>query len=216
MNETNIISQPRENVLVNNIDQNTYTNLNDKNKYRTRATILYEELEAIKPIDNTINNVIYLQKNIEKGLSVNTNINNIRQMWTEYRLLYNEKINNKDAILINKEHPTDTDSYILTNFDEIFKELNQKVEGVDGIIQDLNNMKQKIHSSSLILGANQKSFELYMQQERTKLEQEKEEFELLKTAQSKKLQEEHKKIADHYKKIQELITRINSQINKLY
>lgn len=216
MNETNIISQPRENVLVNNIDQNTYTNLNDKNKYRTRATILYEELEAIKPIDNTINNVIYLQKNIEKGLSVNTNINNIRQMWTEYRLLYNEKINNKDAILINKEHPTDTDSYILTNFDEIFKELNQKVEGVDGIIQDLNNMKQKIHSSSLILGANQKSFELYMQQERTKLEQEKEEFELLKTAQSKKLQEEHKKIANHYKKIQELITRINSQINKLY
>ena len=84
------------------------------------------------------------------------------------------------------------------------------------IIQELNNMKQKIHSSNLILGANQKSFELYMQQERAKLEKEKEEFELLKNAQSKKLEEEHRKIATYYQRIQQLVAKMNSQIDKLY
>ena len=49
-----------------------------------------------------------------------------------------------------------------------------------------------------------------------KLEKEKEEFELLKNAQSKKLEEEHRKIATYYQRIQQLVAKMNSQIDKLY
>ena len=217
MNENNIANYEEKSIVVNNPNDISRLNNLDKSKYRTRATMLYDELKAIKPIDNTINNVIYLQKNIEECLALNTNINTLKQIWTEYRLFYNEKNSNKANQETQATNINDTqESYILSNFDEIFQELNQKVDGVNGIIQELNNMKQKIHSSNLILGANQKSFELYMQQEIAKLEKEKEEFELLKNAQSKKLEEEHRKIATYYQRIQQLVAKMNSQIDKLY
>lgn len=217
MNENNIANYEEKSIVVNNPNDISRLNNLDKSKYRTRATMLYDELKAIKPIDNTINNVIYLPKNIEQSLALNTNINTLKQIWTEYRLFYNEKNSNKANQETQATNINDTqESYILSNFDEIFQELNQKVDGVNGIIQELNNMKQKIHSSNLILGANQKSFELYMQQERAKLEKEKEEFELLKNAQSKKLEEEHRKIATYYQRIQQLVAKMNSQIDKLY
>ena len=203
MNENNIANYEEKSIVFNNPNDIPRLNNLDKSKYRTRATMLYDELKAIKPIDNTINNVIYLQKNIEQSLALNTNINTLKQIWTEYRLFYNEKNSNKANQETQATNINDTqESYILSNFDEIF--------------QELNNMKQKIHSSNLILGANQKSFELYMQQERAKLEKEKEEFELLKNAQSKKLEEEHRKIATYYQRIQQLVAKMNSQIDKLY
>lgn len=198
-----------------------------KEEYRDKITKLYNSINKITPIDNNINNVIYTQKGIEKGLLVKTNINALRQMWTEYRLLYNE-LQTKEKILpqeVSKEktninerryNMTDNESYVLSNFDEIFDELNKKVDGVNGIIGQLNEMKHKISSTNLVLNANKKSFELYMQEERSKLEKEKEELNLLKEAQEKKIKEEKEKISMHYKKISELVSKMNTQMDKLY
>lgn len=198
-----------------------------KEEYRDKITKLYNSINKITPIDNNINNVIYTQKGIEKGLLVKTNINALRQMWTEYRLLYNElqtkeKIPpqevSKEKTNINERryNMTDNESYVLSNFDEIFDELNKKVDGVNGIIGQLNEMKHKISSTNLVLNANKKSFELYMQEERSKLEKEKEELNLLKEAQEKKIKEEKEKISMHYKKISELVSKMNTQMDKLY
>lgn len=198
-----------------------------KEEYRDKITKLYNSINKITPIDNNINNVIYTQKGIEKGLLVKANINALRQMWTEYRLLYNElqtKEKNppqevsKEKTNINERryNMTDNESYVLSNFDEIFDELNKKVDGVNGIIGQLNEMKHKISSTNLVLNANKKSFELYMQEERSKLEKEKEELNLLKEAQEKKIKEEKEKISMHYKKISELVSKMNTQMDKLY
>lgn len=198
-----------------------------KEEYRDKITKLYNSINKITPIDNNINNVIYTQKGIEKGLLVKANINALRQMWTEYRLLYNElqtkeKIPpqevSKEKININERryNMTDNESYVLSNFDEIFDELNKKVDGVNGIIGQLNEMKHKISSTNLVLNANKKSFELYMQEERSKLEKEKEELNLLKEVQEKKIKEEKEKISMHYKKISELVSKMNTQMDKLY
>lgn len=198
-----------------------------KEEYRDKITKLYNSINKITPIDNNINNVIYTQKGIEKGLLVKTNINALRQMWTEYRLLYNElqtkeKIppqevsKGKTNINERRYNMTDNESYVLSNFDEIFDELNKKVDGVNGIIGQLNEMKHKISSTNLVLNANKKSFELYMQEERSKLEKEKEELNLLKEAQEKKIKEEKEKISMHYKKISELVSKMNTQMDKLY
>ncbi len=198
-----------------------------KEEYRDKITKLYNSINKITPIDNNINNVIYTQKGIEKGLLVKANINALRQMWTEYRLLYNElqtkeKIPpqevSKEKTNINERryNMTDNESYVLSNFDEIFDELNKKVDGVNGIIGQLNEMKHKISSTNLVLNANKKSFELYMQEERSKLEKEKEELNLLKEAQEKKIKEEKEKISMHYKKISELVSKMNTQMDKLY
>lgn len=198
-----------------------------KEEYRDKITKLYNSINKITPIDNNINNVIYTQKGIEKGLLVKANINALRQMWTEYRLLYNElqtkeKIppqevsKGKTNINERRYNMTDNESYVLSNFDEIFDELNKKVDGVNGIIGQLNEMKHKISSTNLVLNANKKSFELYMQEERSKLEKEKEELNLLKEAQEKKIKEEKEKISMHYKKISELVSKMNTQMDKLY
>ena len=196
-----------------------------KEEYRDKITKLYNSINKITPIDNNINNVIYTQKGIEKGLLVKANINALRQMWTEYRLLYNElqtkeKIppqevsKGKTNINERRYNMTDNESYVLSNFDEIFDELNKKVDGVNGIIGQLNEMKHKISSTNLVLNANKKSFELYMQEERSKLEKEKEELNLLKEAQEKKIKEEKEKISMHYKKISELVSKMNTQMDK--
>lgn len=196
----------------------------NKDEYRIRINKLYNDIKNIKPIDNSINNVIYVQKGIEKGLLVNTNVNTLRQMWTEFRLLYNE-LQLKDNIASEKEeykiketrnYSLENGSYILNNFDEIFDELNKKVDGVNGIVGELNEMKHKVASSNLVLNANKKSFELYMQEERKKIEKEKEELALLQEAQERKIKEEKYKISKHYEKINELVRKINDQMDKLY
>ncbi len=196
----------------------------NKDEYRSRINKLYNDIKNIKPMDNSINNVIYVQKGIEKGLLVNTNVNTLRQMWTEFRLLYNE-LQLKDNIASEKEehiiketrnYSLENGSYILNNFDEIFDELNKKVDGVNGIVGELNEMKHKVASGNLVLNANKKSFELYMQEERRKLEKEKEELALLQEAQEHKIKEEKYKISKHYEKINELVRKINDQMDKLY
>ena len=124
MNENNIANYEEKSIVFNNPNDIPRLNNLDKSKYRTRATMLYDELKAIKPIDNTINNVIYLQKNIEQSLALNTNINTLKQIWTEYRLFYNEKNNNKANQETQATNINDTqESYILSNFDEIFQEI---------------------------------------------------------------------------------------------
>ena len=82
MNENNIANYEEKSIVFNNPNDIPRLNNLDKSKYRTRATMLYDELKAIKPIDNTINNVIYLQKNIEQSLALNTNINTLKQIYS--------------------------------------------------------------------------------------------------------------------------------------
>lgn len=64
---------------------------NNKQDYRERVNILAENLNGVKPIDNLVNNVIYLSNFVEKGIAIKTSIISFKQIWIEYRLIFNEK-----------------------------------------------------------------------------------------------------------------------------
>lgn len=233
MNNENIAFNHQENLIHPSANyvpliKNNKEKIANKDNYREKMESLFYDLHEIIPIDNEINNVIYLNRNIEKGFSISNNLSSLKQLWTEYRLIYNESISNNKRSSITTQKPIgvniernmktymeNKDSYVLNNFDEIFKQLNEEVDGVNGVINQLENMKQKVASSNLLLETNKKTFDLYMKQENEKLMKEKEEFELLKSAQEKKLKEENDKISEHYQRIKELISKLNNQINSL-
>ena len=63
---------------------------NNRHEYRNRVELLAENLKGIKPIDKEVNNVIYLSNYMEKGIAIKTPIISFKQIWVEYRLIYNE------------------------------------------------------------------------------------------------------------------------------
>lgn len=104
---------------------NNFSRINKHNNYRSRIKRLYDKLEGIRPIDNTISDVMFLNDEMISGFVIRQNIANIKQTWIEYRLMYNvlnlskipSKIQNKKIDFTTK------DSYVLKNFDTLFDKL---------------------------------------------------------------------------------------------
>lgn len=205
-------------------------NLTNKDQYRERIKRLYDNLSYIKPLDASINNVIYSKNYLEKGISIKSNINYLKQIWVEYRLIYNELNKNKVKkleVLPNKERNIDNymdqkESYVLKNFDEIFDKLNKQVDGTSKYVEELKQMKEKVSTSTTILESSKKAFEQkkgefesYLEKERQKLDNEYKEFEAIKKAQELKIENEKEKLDKNYKKLQELVEKFNQQVNQL-
>ena len=53
---------------VSEYKENKLTNFSDKKKYRDRITKMYEDMEELIPIDNEIDNVLYFNNYLEKGI----------------------------------------------------------------------------------------------------------------------------------------------------
>lgn len=73
---------------------------NNKQDYRDRVNLLAANLKGVKPIDNLINNVVYLSNFMEKGIAIKTSIISFKQIWIEYRLIYNENNLKKEDNLV--------------------------------------------------------------------------------------------------------------------
>lgn len=69
--------------------KNYYDNKPD---YRNRVSMLAENLKGVKPIDSEVNNVLYLSNYVEKGIAIKTSIISFKQIWVEYRLIFNENL----------------------------------------------------------------------------------------------------------------------------
>jgi len=132
---------------------NKGSNLNKKD-YRNRIDKLYDEIGDVKPIDNEINDVIYFEDYEEVGLVLNKKDISFKQIWTEYRLIYNEKKLEDDKNMENKN------SFVLDNFDELYDRISSKVDGVDKYINDLNILKKEIGSDTAKLEDTKASLEL--------------------------------------------------------
>ena len=46
---------------------------------------MYEDIKDITPIDNEIDNVVYFNNYLEKGIVIKPKISSLKQFWTEYR-----------------------------------------------------------------------------------------------------------------------------------
>ena len=128
---------------------NSYSKINRKN-YRDKMNELYDNINYVKPIDD-INDVIYFNNYDEVGIVVNKNDVSLKQIWTEYRLIFNEKVKESDNVM--------EDSFVLDNFDVLYDKLNKKVDGFDKYVNELNSLKKEIDNDNGNLKTMKESLE---------------------------------------------------------
>ncbi len=211
------------------VDKATYVPYKEHKDYRSRIKSLYSNLEGIKPIDNEIDNSLYLDNYYEKGLAVKPSISSLKQIWVEYRLIYNEYEKKKEGKkemfnteiydskkelknLIDKQVVSSNNeifkpvknSYVLDNFDEIYDRLAKRVDGANKYIDDLKKMKEDLHHSNDELEV-----------ERRELEKERKDFNTYRQEEEKKLAMEREKIEANSKKLQDLIDGFENKLNDI-
>ena len=175
------------------------TNYSKRSEYRERITKMYEDIKNLKPIDNTIDNVLYFNNYIERGIVVKPKISSLKQFWTEYRLINNEK---------NITPRTETDSTTIKekmdSFDELFNILSVKVEEINKYIDELKEMKNEIDATTTKLEEDKEQFKV-----------EKEEFLSYKEKEESKLKEEKENLKINFNKLQTIINDLDKKLGSV-
>ena len=167
---------------------------------------------------------------MEKGLAVKPSIGSLKQIWVEYRLMYNEYEKKKEGKkemfgtqiydskkelknLMEKQVATSSNneifkpvknSYVLDNFDEIYDRLAKRVDGANKYIDDLKKMKEDLNQSNDALEI-----------ERRELEKERKDFNTYRQEEEKRLASEREKIEANSKKLQDLIDGFENKLNDI-
>ena len=172
------------------------TNYSKHTEYRDRITKMYEDIKDIKPIDNEIDNIIYLNNYIEKGIVVKPKISSLKQFWTEFRLISNEKN------LINETK--DKIDYSTENFDRLFDALSIRVEEINKYIDELKEMK-----TSIDITTNK------LKEDKEQLKEEKEEFLNFKKEEETKIQEDKENLKINFERLQTIIDDLNNKLGSI-
>ena len=170
-------------------------NYSQKNEYRDRINKMYNEIN-IKPIDDEVSDSLYFNNYVEKGIVVKPKVSALKQFWTEYRLIDNEK-----NLVVEKK-----DSENLANFDDLFDALSIRMSEINGYIDELKEMRINIDKTNKKLEAdieqlaNERSqFDTYKQKEETKLNAEKENLKLIKLEEPLDVDDDKIHIEEHTK-----------------
>lgn len=158
------------------------TNYSNKREYRDRIDRMYEDIKEIIPIDNEIENILYFNNYVEKGIVVRPKVSSLKQFWTEYRLINNEKVEKRPELKMpkikNKNKELDKE---LDSFDKLFEALSDRVQEINQYIDELKEMRTNIDKTSKKLEADKEKlaterseFNTYKQKEETKIQREKE------------------------------------------
>lgn len=171
------------------------TNYNKHNEYRDRITKMYEELDDMKPIDNEIDNVLYYNNYIERGIVIKPKVSSLKQFWTEYRLINNEK----SIMPAKQKEKIDFD-----NFDKLFDELSIRVSEINNYIDELKEMKIHMQDTSIQLKADKE-----------KLQSEKLAFVNYKEEEENKIQAEKETLKINFERLQTIIDDLNKKIESI-
>ena len=154
------------------------TNYSNKKEYRERIDKMYEDLKEVTPIDNEIDELLFFNNYVEKGIVVKPKVSSLKQFWTEYRLIHNEKTQNQEHIKLVQVEKTKEE---LDSFDKLFEALSLRVTEINRYIDELKEMRISIDKTSRMIEAdkeklaNERSqFNTYKQKEESKLNKEKE------------------------------------------
>lgn len=191
---------PREEQVLKsyNIDNDLkLTNYSNRKAYRDRISKMYEDIKDITPIDNEIDNVLYFNNYIEKGIVVKPKVSSLKQFWTEYRLIKNEKKS-------PKYHLRKEDKNNLNNFDELFDALSLRVTEINKYIDELKEMRNNINIS------NNK-----LEEDKEKLMEEKQQFLEFKKASEDKIKEEKETLKINYDRLQTIIDDLDRKLNEI-
>lgn len=181
-----------------NIDNDLkLTNYSNKKEYRDRINKMYEDIKDITPIDNEIDNVLYFNNYLEKGIVIKPKVSSLKQFWTEYRLIKNEKRRPKNYLNTKVKEP-------LNNFDELFEALSVRVTEINKYIDELKEMRTNIDISSNKL-----------EEDKEKLKEEKKEFLHFKQEEENKINKEKETLKINYDRLQTIIDDLDRKLNEI-
>lgn len=172
------------------------TNYSNRKEYRDRIDKMYEDIKEIIPIDYEIDNVLYFNNYVEKGIVVKPKISSLKHFWTEYRLINNEKIEKKQTQPRKNNYSKE-----LNDFDELFEALSQRVTEINKYIDELKEIRINITKT------NQK-----LEQDKEKLANEKSQFNTYKLKEENKLKEEKENLKINFARLQTIIDDLDKKL----
>ncbi len=188
-------SETKENYLKDNSAK--LTNFSKHKEYRNRIDKMYENIKDITPIDNEIDNVLYFNNYQEKGIVVKPKVSSLKQFWTEYRLINNEKL----SPITNKTTNMDKQ---LSDFDKLFDALQSRVTEINSYIDELKEIRITIDKSSDKL-----------EKDKEKLSQEKQKFFDYKMNEESKIKKEKENLKINYDRLQTIIDDLDKKLGSI-
>lgn len=173
------------------------TNFSKHKEYRNRLGKIYEGIKNIHPIDSEIDNVIYFNNYTEKGIVVKPKVSSLKQFWTEYRLIDNEK-------RVPTPYKTEVTEQKLTDFDELFEALQMRVSEINKYIDELKEMRSNIEKTSNEL-----------EKDKEKLSDEKQKFINYKKNEETKIKKEKENIKINYDRLQTIIDDLDKRLESI-
>lgn len=168
-------------------------NYSQKNEYRDRINKMYNEIN-IKPIDDEVSDSLYFNNYVEKGIVVKPKVSALKQFWTEYRLIDNEK-----NVVVEKK-----DSENLANFDDLFDALSIRMSEINGYIDELKEMRTNIISTTNKL-----------EEDKEKLNLERMEFNKYKQREESKINKEKESLKVNFSRLQTIINDLDKKLEDL-
>ena len=174
------------------------TNYSNRKEYRERIDKMYEDIKEIIPIDNEVDNVLYFNNYVEKGIVVKPKVSSLKQFWTEYRLINNEKTDKKYRHIApnNKKQEKSLD-----NFDELFEALSQRVSEINKYIEELKEMRANINTTSSKLA-----------EDKEKLADERKQFLDYKKTEERKIKEDKENLKINFDRLQTIIDDLDKKL----
>ena len=170
------------------------TSYSNRKEYRNRIDKMYEDIK-VKPIDNEVDNILYFNNYVEKGIVIKPKVSSLKQFWTEYRLISNEKKSSQKK-LTPSENPKE-----LENFDDLFDALSQRVLEINKYIDELKKMKLSINIK------NNK-----LEEDKEKLTEERKKFLSYKKNEEHKIKEEKENLKINFERLQTIIDDLDKKL----
>lgn len=174
------------------------TNYSNKQEYRERIDKMYEELKEVTPIDNEIDELLFFNNYVEKGIVVKPKVSSLKQFWTEYRLIHNEKATKPEPIKLVQEEKTEEE---LDSFDKLFEALSSRVTEFNRYIDELKEMKASIDKTSRKLA-----------EDKEKLESERLEFNTYKQNEESKINKDKENLKINFSRLQTIINDLDKKL----
>lgn len=180
--------------------------LSNKRNYRNRLNKMYEDLKGLQPIDGEIQENIFSNNYIEKGIVIKPTIQEMKQFWTEYRLMNNEKnmklesnssLNNPVSLYTNIENPP-------SEFDELFDKLTRKVDEINRYIDELKRIKDNVNRTNEQIEKNREELEL-----------DKQKFLNYKQEEEEKIRKQKENLKINFNKLQTIIDSLDTKLNEI-
>lgn len=191
------------------------TNYSTRKEYRDRIDRMYEDIKEIIPVDNEIDNVLYFNNYVEKGIVVKPKVSSLKQFWTEYRLISNEKASPrlqqpKTTILQEEKREKQLENNLfsikinddrLDSLDELFDALSKRVSEINDYIEELKEMRINIDKTSKKIEADKE-----------KLENERSEFNNYKQTEENKINKEKENLKINFDRLQTIINDLDKKL----